>query len=60
MGRTGVELISYDGKLAMQNAFTRGNCEYGIMPANGLIYVPPHSCGCYIQVKMSDQSTKPE
>jgi len=53
MGRTGVELISYDGRLAMQNAFTRGNCEYGIMPANGLIYVPPHSCGCYIQVKMS-------
>jgi len=53
MGRTGVELISFDGKLAMQNAFTRGNCEYGIMPANGLIYVPPHSCGCYIQVKMS-------
>ncbi len=53
MGRTGVELISYDGKTAMQNAFTRGNCEYGIMPANGLIYVPPHSCGCYIQVKMS-------
>jgi hypothetical protein len=53
MGRTGVELISYDGELAMQNAFTRGNCEYGIMPANGLIYVPPHACGCYIQVKMS-------
>ncbi|MBL7224060.1 MAG: PQQ-binding-like beta-propeller repeat protein [Candidatus Brocadiae bacterium] len=53
MSRTGVELISFDGKLAMQNAFTRGNCEYGIMPANGLIYVPPHSCGCYIQVKMS-------
>ncbi len=53
MGRTGVELIGFDGKLAMQNAFTRGNCEYGIMPANGLIYVPPHSCGCYIQVKMS-------
>ncbi len=53
MGRTGVELISFDGKLAMQNAFTRGNCEYGIMPANGLIYVPPHACGCYIQVKMS-------
>lgn len=53
MGRTGVELISFDGKLAMQNAFTRGNCEYGVMPANGLIYVPPHSCGCYIQVKMS-------
>jgi outer membrane protein assembly factor BamB len=53
MGRTGVELISFDGALAMQNAFTRGNCEYGIMPANGLIYVPPHACGCYIQVKMS-------
>jgi outer membrane protein assembly factor BamB len=53
MGRTGVELIEFDGDLAMQNAFTRGNCEYGVMPANGLIYVPPHACGCYIQVKMS-------
>jgi outer membrane protein assembly factor BamB len=53
MGRTGVEFIGFDGDLAMQNAFTRGNCEYGVMPANGLVYVPPHSCGCYIQVKMS-------
>lgn len=53
MGRTGIELIGFDGTLAMQNAYIRGNCEYGIMPANGMIYAPPHSCGCYIQVKLS-------
>ena len=52
MGRTGVELISFDGKLAMQNAFTRGNCEYGVMPANGFIYNAPHNCACHPMAKL--------
>ena len=25
----------------------RGACAYGIMPANGLIYLPAHACGCH-------------
>jgi len=26
--------------------WVRGGCSYGLMPANGLIYAPPHSCIC--------------
>lgn len=53
MGRTGIEFIDVTGKDTVRNSWTRGTCQYGIMPANGLVYAPPHSCGCYIQVKLS-------
>lgn len=53
MGRTGIEFIDVTGKDTVKNSWTRGACQYGIMPANGLVYTPPHSCGCYIQVKLS-------
>jgi len=53
MGRTGIEFIDVTGKDTVKNSWTRGACQYGIMPANGLVYAPPHSCGCYIQVKLS-------
>ena len=53
LGRTGVELIDLaDGQL-MRNCWVRGACQYGVMPANGLLYTPPHSCACYIQSKLS-------
>jgi hypothetical protein len=29
----------------------RGVCQYGVMPANGLIYVPPHPCQCFGDIK---------
>ena len=29
--------------------WVRGGCIYGIMPANGFIYTPPHACACYYQ-----------
>ena len=53
LGRAGVELIDLaDGRL-MRNCWVRGACQYGVMPANGLLYAPPHSCACYIQSKLS-------
>ncbi|NQT16415.1 MAG: PQQ-binding-like beta-propeller repeat protein [Planctomycetes bacterium] len=53
VGRAGVELIDLaDGEL-MRNCWVRGACQYGVMPANGLLYAPPHSCACYIQSKLS-------
>jgi outer membrane protein assembly factor BamB len=53
LGRAGVELIDLaDGRL-MRNCWVRGGCQYGVMPANGLLYTPPHSCACYIQSKLS-------
>ncbi len=53
MGRTGIEFIDVTGKDTVKNSWTRGTCQYGVMPANGLVYTPPHACGCYIQVKLS-------
>ncbi len=57
LGRTGVELIDLSGAKeagrAVRHCWVRGGCQYGVMPANGLLYTPPHSCGCYIQSKLS-------
>jgi hypothetical protein len=53
LGRTGVELIdTAEGEL-VRDCWVRGACQYGVMPANGLLYTPPHSCACYIQSKIS-------
>jgi outer membrane protein assembly factor BamB len=43
----GVEFVSLDEQPHTQNDWLRGTCTYGVMPANGLLYVPPHSCFCY-------------
>ena len=33
--------------------WVRGGCIYGVMPANGMIYTPPHACACYYQSKLN-------
>jgi len=53
LGRTGVEFISLTDEPPLRNCWIRGACQYGVMPCNGLIYLPPHSCACYIQSKLS-------
>jgi len=30
-----------------RNNWSRGACQYGIMPCNGLTYLPPNACCCY-------------
>jgi len=55
--RTGIEFLDIDqshfaSKRWMIHHWTRGGCLYGIMPANGMIYTPPHNCACYIEAKM--------
>ncbi|MEE8384688.1 MAG: PQQ-binding-like beta-propeller repeat protein, partial [Dehalococcoidia bacterium] len=47
--RTGVEFISPTQGWTSFNHWVRGACIYGIMPANGLLYQPPHPCGCYME-----------
>jgi len=37
----------------MRCDWTRGECSYGVMPANGLLYVPPHPCVCYTGVALN-------
>ncbi|MFZ5832735.1 MAG: PQQ-binding-like beta-propeller repeat protein [Planctomycetota bacterium] len=52
-GRRGTEFIDLAAGEVLWNSWARGVCKYGVMPANGLLYVPPHACGCYIAVKLT-------
>ena len=53
LGRSGVEFIDVATGKAIPNHWTRGTCQYGVMPCNGLLYVPPHSCACFITAKLN-------
>jgi len=46
LGRRGVEFVDLETGGMVANFWVRGICQYGVMPANGLLYVPPHSCAC--------------
>ncbi|GAG13520.1 unnamed protein product, partial [marine sediment metagenome] len=51
--KEGIEYVDIQsGKVATCH-WVRGMCRYGIMPANGLIYAPPHQCGCFIDAKLN-------
>jgi outer membrane protein assembly factor BamB len=44
----GVEFLHLkDESKHHQNDWTRGPCRFGVMPCNGLLYVPQHQCLCY-------------
>jgi len=53
MGRTGIEFINLTDGPSLRNNWTRGACQYGVMPANGFLYTPPHPCTCYNASKMN-------
>ncbi len=48
LGRRGIECVDLKTGDMIANLWVRGICQYGVMPANGLIYVPPHACGCNV------------
>ncbi len=50
--RTGIEFIDPKTEHWDINHWVRGSCLYGIMPANGMIYAPPHPCACYLDAKL--------
>ncbi len=52
-GRTGVEFIDVRTGDSYRHSWTRGTCQFGSVPANGLLYVPPHSCACHIEAKLA-------
>jgi outer membrane protein assembly factor BamB len=52
LGRAGAEFIDVKTGSVVPNNWTRGTCQYGIMPCNGLLYAPPHSCACFINAKL--------
>ena len=51
-GYRGIELLDLAGDNHSRNNWVRGTCQYGIMPCNGLIYAPPHACGCFMEAKL--------
>ena len=52
-GRMGVEFVDLKEEKWQENHWVRGGCIYGIMPCNGMIYVPPHACACYFEMRMN-------
>jgi len=52
-GRRGVEFIDIrTGENRLHN-WVRGACRFGVMPCNGLLYVPPDPCMCYATAKVN-------
>ncbi len=52
MSRAGIEFIDVRNEKWIPHHWVRGACLYGIMPANGMIYNPPHPCACYLESKL--------
>ncbi|NQT17643.1 MAG: PQQ-binding-like beta-propeller repeat protein, partial [Planctomycetes bacterium] len=50
--RTGIEFVDLQAEHWTAHHWVRGSCNYGIMPSNGLVYAPPHSCACYLLAKL--------
>ncbi len=53
LGHSGIQVIDLHKKEYETNRWVRGICQYGIMPANGYIYVPPDPCQCYNIAKIN-------
>lgn len=51
--RRGVEMVDFVNGDIEVNTWIRGECGYGMVPCNGLLYVTPHPCRCFIEEKLS-------
>ncbi len=47
-GRTGIDVFDVRAGTWSHDYWARGTCRYGMMPANGMLYVPPNTCACYV------------
>ena len=52
-GRDGIELIDLAKGWVGNNSWVRGTCQYGILPANGMLYAPPDACGCHRKARLT-------
>ncbi len=53
IGYSGIQVFDWEKGTVDLNQWVRGLCQYGFMPANGYIYVPPDPCRCYGDVKIN-------
>ena len=51
--RRGVEFVDLSSGDNYQNHWVRSGCLLGYLPCNGLLYVTPHPCECYITAKIT-------
>ena len=51
--KRGVEFVDLRGDNHMRHNWLRAPCRHGVVPANGLLYVPPSPCFCYPGVLVS-------
>jgi len=51
--RRGVEFVDLATGENQQHHWVRSGCLLGNLPCNGLLYVVPHPCGCYIEAKLT-------
>jgi outer membrane protein assembly factor BamB len=57
----GAEYLDFQGDAHAQHNWLRGACKYGMMPANGMLYVPPDQCFCQPGAKLLGfTAVKPE
>jgi len=52
--KRGVEFLDLLEKDHMRNDWLRAPCIYGVLPANGMLYVAPHQCVCYPGVQLAN------
>jgi outer membrane protein assembly factor BamB len=51
--KRGVEFFDVrDKQQPVLHDWVRGNCRLGLIPANGLLYMPSHACFCYPGVQL--------
>jgi outer membrane protein assembly factor BamB len=50
--RDGVELHDFEKGWVRNNSWTRGPCQLGVMPANGLLYAPTDPCACHLKTRL--------
>ena len=53
IGGAGIDTQNLTTGDMVRNSWIRGSCQLGIVPANGMLYAPPHSCGCAQKVKLN-------
>jgi len=51
--RRGVEFLDLASGENHLHHWARGACLHGIVPCNGLLYLTPHPCDCYIATKLN-------
>ncbi|MBN1853694.1 MAG: PQQ-binding-like beta-propeller repeat protein [Pirellulales bacterium] len=51
--RNGTEFVDIRTGHWEAHHWVRGGCIYGVLPCNGMMYAPMHSCGCQLEAKLT-------